>query len=117
MTGEEGTYNFELTIEKHQVLPKDGYIELKLPPQVSLPTPANQIYCQKGLLFDKDPICSTEISNGIQRIKVMFDQQTTDFVGPNLMSFQVLNLRNPFSTKSSDSFVATFKDTNSYIIA
>lgn len=34
-----------------------------------------------------------------------------------MMSFQIANLRNPFSTQSSDSFIATFRSSNGYVIA
>lgn len=115
MTGEIGVYTLEFDILQGQTFETDVALELQLPPQVAIAE--NQtLSCTKGALLASDPECSDKSDGQTQRIEVLF-ANSVELAGPTKVTFQIHQLRNPYSTNNTDSFTATFRTSEGYAIA
>ena len=75
-------------------------MSIRLPEEVAF-TESGQVTCTQILYLEQDPICTIV---GDNEINVKIQAQRNDFIGPLTMEFTIDSLRNPYSTKPTDSF-------------
>ena len=101
---------------------------ITLPDQVGL---TEEVTCATIKGLENDPSCAacppsgcpSEVAAGVStagrgpRIEASIEAQQSELVGPLTIAFSIRSLRNPYSTKTTDSFQMRLATADGYAIA
>lgn len=90
-----------------QTYPTNLNFDIELPSQIEFVSDGPQILCSKVQELESEPSCTTQTTNGKQVVRASIQRPSTPV---KEISFLINSLRNPYSTKSTDSFSILISD-------